>query len=115
MKILKKKETKIRTEILAEFTTFLTMAYVLGVNPAILSAGVMSETGVFFATAIASGIGCINMGLVSDYPIGIAPGMGLNVLFIYTIILEMGNSCNAALVAVFISSIIFLVITISSQ
>ena len=108
-----KKETNIRTEILAGFTTFLTMAYVLGVNPAILSAGGMPETGVFFATAIASGIGCIIMGLVSDYPIGIAPGMALNALFTYTIILEMGNSCNAALAAVFISSIIFLIITIT--
>ena len=109
----KKKETNIRTEILAGFTTFLTMAYVLGVNPAILSAGGMPETGVFFATAIASGIGCIIMGLISDYPIGVAPGMGLNALFTYTIILQMGNSYNAALAAVFISSIIFLIITIT--
>ena len=70
---LEKKGTNIRTELLAGITTFLTMAYVLGVNPAILSASGMPETGVFFATAIASGIGCIIMGLVSDYPIGIAP------------------------------------------
>ena len=108
-----KKGTNIRKEILAGITTFITMTYILGVNPTMLSAGGIPKTGVFFATALASGIGCIVMGLVSDYPIGIAPGMGLNALFTYTIILGMGNSWNAALAAVFISSILFLLITVS--
>ena len=110
---LEKKGTNIRTEVLAGITTFITMAYILGVNPIILSAGGMPKTGIFFATALASGLGCIVMGLVSDYPIGIAPGMGLNAIFTYTIILSMGNSWNAALAAVFISSVIFLLITVS--
>ncbi|MBQ9026300.1 MAG: NCS2 family permease [Methanobrevibacter sp.] len=89
------------------------MAYILGVNPTMLADGGMPATGVFFATALASGIACIIMGLVSKYPVGLAPGMGLNALFTYTIILTMGNTWEAALAAVFISSIIFLLITIS--
>ena len=67
------------------------MAYILGVNPVILGDGGMPATGVLFATAIASGVACIIMGLVAKYPVGLAPGMGLNALFTYTIILTMGN------------------------
>ena len=78
-----------------------------------LAEGGMPATGVFFATALASGISCIIMGLISKYPVGLAPGMGMNALFTYTIILGMGNTWEAALAAVFISSIIFLIITIS--
>ncbi len=110
---LEKNYTDIKTEIIAGITTFLAMAYILGVNPAMLSQGGMPATSVFFATALASGIACIVMGLVSNYPIGLAPGMGLNALFTYTIILAMGNSWQSAQSAVFISSIIFLIITIS--
>ena len=87
--------------------------YILGVNPVILGEGGMPITGVFFATAIASGIACIIMGLIAKYPVGLAPGMGLNALFTYTIILSMGNTWETALAAVFISSIIFLIITVS--
>ncbi|MBR3114089.1 MAG: NCS2 family permease [Methanobrevibacter sp.] len=105
--------TDFKTEILAGITTFLAMAYILGVNPIILSDGGMPATGVFFATAIASGVASIIMGLVAKYPVGLAPGMGLNALFTYTIILGMGNTWETALAAVFISSIIFLLITIS--
>ena len=105
--------TDFKTEILAGITTFLDMAYILGVNPIILSDGGMPATGVFFATAIASGVASIIMGLVAKYPVGLAPGMGLNALFTYTIILGMGNTWETALAAVFISSIIFLLITIS--
>ena len=105
--------TDFKTEIIAGITTFLAMAYILGVNPVILGDGGMPVTGVFFATAVASGIACIIMGLVAKYPVGLAPGMGLNALFTYTIILEMGNTWETALAAVFISSIIFLIITIS--
>lgn len=105
--------TNFRTEIIAGITTFLAMAYILGVNPVILGDGGMPVTGVFFATAVASGIASIIMGLVAKYPVGLAPGMGLNALFTYTIILTMGNTWETALAAVFISSIIFLIITIS--
>ena len=109
----KENGTDFKTEIIAGITTFLAMAYILGVNPAMLADGGMPATGVFFATALSSGIACIIMGLVSKYPVGLAPGMGLNALFTYTIILTMGNTWETALAAVFISSIIFLLITIS--
>lgn len=109
----KENGTDAKTEIIAGITTFLAMAYILGVNPAMLADGGMPATGVFFATAIASGIACIIMGLVSKYPVGLAPGMGLNALFTYTIILTMGNTWETALAAVFVSSILFLIITIS--
>ena len=102
-----------RTEIIAGITTFLAMAYILGVNPSMLAEGGMPANAVFFSTAIASGLACIVMGLVAKFPVGLAPGMGLNALFTYTIILEMGNSWETALAAVFISSIIFFIITIS--
>ena len=109
----KENGTDFKTEILAGITTFLAMAYILGVNPVILADGGMPATGVFFATAVASGVACIIMGLVAKYPVGLAPGMGLNALFTYTIILGMGNTWETALAAVFISSIIFLIITVS--
>lgn len=109
----KENGTDYKTEIIAGITTFLAMAYILGVNPGMLADGGMPATGVFFATALSSGIACIIMGLVSKYPVGLAPGMGLNALFTYTIILEMGNSWETALAAVFVASIIFLIITIS--
>ena len=73
----------------------------------------MPAASVFFSTALASGIACIVMGLVSNYPIGLAPGMGMNALFTYTVIISMGNSWQAALSAVFISSILFFIITVS--
>ena len=109
----KENGTDFKTEIIAGITTFLAMAYILGVNPVILGDGGMPVTGVFFATAVASGVASIIMGLVAKYPVGLAPGMGLNALFTYTIILGMGNTWETALAAVFISSIIFLIITIS--
>lgn len=105
--------TDIKTEFIAGLTTFLAMAYILGVNPNMLADAGLPATGVFFSTALASGIACIIMGLVANWPIGLAPGMGLNALFTYTIILSMGCSWRAALAAVVISSIIFLIITLS--
>lgn len=109
----KENGTDFKTEVIAGITTFLAMAYILGVNPVLLSQGGMPATGVLFATAISSGIACIIMGVVAKYPVGLAPGMGLNALFTYTIILNMGNTWETALAAVFISSILFLIITIS--
>ena len=110
---LNENNTNIKTEIIAGITTFLAMSYILGVNPGMLSETGMSPTSIFFATAVASGIACIVMGLIANYPIGLAPGMGLNALFTYTIVLEMGNTWETALAAVFLSSILFLIITIS--
>ena len=109
---LNEKNTDVKTEIVAGLTTFLAMSYILGVNPTILSAAGMPISGVFIATAISSGIACIIMGLVSNYPIGLSAGMGLNALFTYTIVMEMGLSWQGALAAVFLSSVIFLIITI---
>ena len=105
--------TDFKTEIVAGITTFLAMAYILGVNPVILGDGGMPVTGVFFATAVASGIASIIMGLVAKYPVGLAPGMGLNTLFTYSLILGMGSTWQTALAAVFLSNVIFLIITIS--
>ena len=109
---LDKNKTDFKTEILAGITTFLAMSYILGVNPGMLSETGMSLSGVFIATALASGIACIIMGLLSNYPVGLAPGMGLNALFTYTIVLGMGLSWQAALAAVFLSSVVFLIITL---
>lgn len=110
---LSENNTDIKTEFIAGLTTFLAMSYILGVNPGMLSATGMTPSSIFFATAIASGIGCILMGLLSKYPVGVAPGMGLNAIFTFTIVLGLGVSWQAGLAAVFITSILFLLITIS--
>ena len=110
---LKENGTDYRTEIIGGITTFLAMAYILGINPTLLSETGMPATGIFFATAIGSGIACIVMGLLSTYPIGLAPGMGINALFTYTIVLNMKYSWEGALAAVFLSNIIFLILTVS--
>ena len=103
----------IKTEFIAGLTTFLAMSYVLGVNPTMLADAGMPATSVFFSTALAAGIACIVMGLISKYPVGLAPGMGMNALFTYTVVLGMGLSWNAALAAVFVSTLIFFLITIT--
>lgn len=110
---MEKYNTDIKTEILAGITTFMAMSYILGVNPGMLSKTGMPIESVFIATALASGIASIIMGLLSNYPVAVAPGMGLNALFTYTIVLDMGLSWKAALAAVFLSSILFLIITVS--
>lgn len=110
---LKENGTDYKTEIIGGITSFLAMAYILGINPTMLSETGMPATGIFFATAIASGIACIVMGLLSIYPVGLAPGMGVNALFTYTIVFNMNYSWEAGLAAVFLSNIIFLIITVS--
>lgn len=110
---LDENKTNFKTEFIAGLTTFLAMSYILGVNPNMLGLTGMPVAGVFFATAVASGISCIVMGLVSKYPVGLAPGMGMNALFTFTIVIGLGVSWKAGLAAVFISSIIFLIITVS--
>ena len=109
---------KVRTEIMAGITTFLTMAYILAVNPGIFDAlgGVMSiENGaVFTATALAAVIGCVAMAFIGKKPFGLAPGMGLNAFFVYTVCLSMGYSWQFALTGVFIEGIIFIILTVTN-
>lgn len=111
---LKEHGTNVKTEILAGITTFLAMAYILAVNPAILGQAHMSHQGVFLATAISAGAASIFMGLMANYPVSLAPGMGVNALFTYTIVGQMGLSPEGALACVFVSGIIFVIITVTN-
>ncbi|MDK4536584.1 NCS2 family permease [Kingella kingae] len=106
---LKENGTTVRTEILAGFTTFLTMCYIIIVNPAILSITGMDFGAVFVATCISAAIGCFVMGAFANYPIALAPGMGLNAYFTFSVVQGMGVSWQIALAAVFMSGIIFFV------
>lgn len=109
---LEEKGTTFKTEILAGITTFLTMAYILIVNPLILSDAGMDMGSVFMATAIASAIATLVMAFVANLPIALAPGMGLNAFFAYTVVLGMGFSWQMALAAVFIEGLIFIVLSL---
>jgi len=108
---LKAHGTTVRTEALAGATTFLTMAYIIVVNPAILSETGMPIAAVAAATCLAAGIGSLMMGLFSNYPLALAPGMGLNAYFTYTVVLGMGVPWQTALGCVFLSGIAFLLLT----
>ena len=110
---LKEKGTSVKTEILAGLTTFLAMAYILGVNPIILGDAGMDQGSVFMATAISAAFASIVMGLVANYPVALAAGMGVNALFSYTVCLGMGYSWQAALCAVFVSGVIFVLISVT--
>lgn len=105
-------QTSIKQEGVAGLTTFLAMAYILFVNPQILGAAGMDQGAVFVATALAALVGSIMMGVIANYPIALAPGMGLNAFFAYTVVIGYGMSWQAALFAVFASGVIFVVITI---
>ena len=109
---LKAHNTNVRTEILAGITTFLAMAYILFVNPSILGETGMDKGAVFVATCLAAAIGSAIMGLIANYPIALAPGMGLNAFFTYTVVLHMGHSWQVALGAVFISATLFFVLSV---
>jgi adenine/guanine/hypoxanthine permease len=109
---LKAHNTNVRTEIIAGITTFLAMAYILFVNPSILGATGMDKGAVFVATCLAAAIGCVLMGLIANYPIALAPGMGLNAFFTYTVVLHMGYTWQIALGAVFLSAVIFFALSI---
>ena len=109
---LKVHRTNVRTEILAGLTTFLAMAYILFVNPSILSATGMDKGSVFVATCLAAAIGSALMGFIANYPIALAPGMGLNAFFTYTVVLHMGHTWQVALGAVFLSALIFFALSI---
>ena len=104
---------KLKTEIIAGITTFLTMAYILGVNPNILSTAGIPRQSVFIATALSAGIASIMMGLVANYPVALAPGMGVNAFFTYTVVLTYGYTWQEGLSLVFMSGIIFLLISIT--
>ena len=110
---LKEKGTTVKTEVIAGITTFLAMAYILAVNPNMLSETGLSYDGVFLATALSSGIATLIMGLLANYPVALAPGMGVNALFTYTLVFSMGYSPAAALAAVVVSGIIFLLISVT--
>lgn len=105
--------TTVRTEVIAGLTTFLTMAYIVVVNPLILGDAGMPVAGVAAATCLAAGFGCIMMGLISNYPIALAPGMGLNAYFTFTVVKGMGLPWQTALGCVFISGTAFLILTVS--
>lgn len=111
---LKENNTDVKTEIMAGITTFMTMAYILAVNPDILSASGMDSKAVLIATALASFIGCVMMALFSNYPFALAPGLGLNAYFAYTVVGTMGYSWQIALLAVFIEGIIFIVLSVTN-
>ena len=88
------RNTTIKTEILAGLTTFLTMAYIIFVNPDMLAKAGMDKGAVFVATCLASALGCFLMGLIARLPVALAPGMGLNAFFTFTVVLGMGKSCK---------------------
>jgi AGZA family xanthine/uracil permease-like MFS transporter len=110
---LQENKTNVRTEIIAGLTTFMTMAYILFLNPNILSATGMDKNAVFFATAIAAGFVTIAMGLVANFPIALAPGMGLNAFFATVALAGVGMPWRVALGAVFISGCIFILLTVT--
>src|SRR5690554_508419 len=110
---LSKKGTDFKTELLAGLTTFLTMAYILGVNPGMLSIGGVPFEAAFLATALSAAIASLVMGLYANYPVALAPGMGLNAFFTFNVIIQFGLSWQAALAAVFVSGILFLVVTVT--
>lgn len=111
---LKENRTDVRTEIMAGITTFMTMAYILAVNPNILSAAGMDAKAVLLATAIAAFIGTVLMAVFANYPFALAPGMGLNAYFAYTVVLTYGYSWQIALLAVFIEGLIFIVLSVTN-
>ena len=110
---LKAHNTTVRTEVLAGLTTFLTMAYILFVNPEMLAKTGMDHGAVFVATCLAGAIGSLIMGLLANYPIALAPGMGLNAFFTYTVVGTMGYNWETALGAVFVSGVLFMILTFS--
>ncbi|MDQ2183682.1 NCS2 family permease [Alcaligenaceae bacterium A4P071] len=110
---LREHGTQVRTEVVAGITTFLTMSYIIFVNPDILSSTGMDRNAVFVATCLAAAIGTLIMAFVANWPIGMAPGMGLNAFFAFTVVKTMGYTWEQALGAVFVSGVIFLILTLT--
>ena len=111
---LKENHTDVKTEVMAGITTFMTMAYILAVNPNILSAAGMDAKAVLIATSLAAFVGTMLMALLANYPFALAPGMGLNAYFAYTVVLSMGYSWQMALLAVFVEGIVFIVLSLTN-
>ena len=111
---LKENKTTVKTEVLAGITTFMTMAYILAVNPNLLSAAGMDATAVLIATCLASFIGTAAMALMANYPFALAPGMGLNAYFAFTVCGAMGYDWRVALMAVFAEGIVFIVLSLTN-
>ena len=111
---MKEKGTDTRTEIMAGITTFMTMAYILAVNPSILGDAGMDKGAVFTATALASGIACVLMALLANLPFALSAGMGLNAYLAYTVVIGMGYSWQTALTAVFVEGIIFIILSLTN-
>lgn len=109
---LREKGTDVRTEIIAGLTTFMAMAYILAVNPSILSESGMEWGSVFSATAVASAIACFLMGLIGNFPFALSAGMGLNAYFTYSVVFGLGVSWQVALAAVFVEGVIFLLLSV---
>lgn len=111
---LKENHTDVRTEVIGGITTFMTMAYILAVNPSMLSAAGMDATAVLMATCLASFIGTAAMALMANYPFALAPGMGLNAYFAYTVCGAYGYDWRVALLAVFVEGIIFIILSLTN-
>ena len=110
---LSEHNTDIKTELLAGFTSFVTMAYIIFVNPQIMSLTGMDQGAIFVGTCLAAAMACFIMGFYSNWPVGLAPGMGLNAFFTFTVVGEMGYSWEVALGAVFIAGILFFIMSIT--
>lgn len=120
---LKENNTTVKTEVLAGITTFMTMAYILAVNPQTMTGfnhldgyngTIMNQSGVFYGTAIAAAIGCLLMAFLANYPFGLAPGMGLNAYFCWTVVVNLGFTWQEALAAVFVEGIIFVLLSLTN-
>lgn len=109
---LKEHNTDVKTEVLAGFTTFMTMAYILAVNPGMLAETGMDQGGVFAATAISAAVACLAMALMANLPFALAPGMGLNAFFTYSVVFGMGHTWQFALTAVLIEGILFILLSL---
>ncbi|MBT4463968.1 MAG: NCS2 family permease, partial [Rhodospirillaceae bacterium] len=107
------KGSSVRTEILAGVATFLTMAYIIAVNPGILSGGGLDFGAVFVATILAAAVGCLIMGFWAKWPVAMAPGMGLNAFFTFGVVLGMKQPWEVALGAVFVSGVLFLILSLT--
>ena len=111
---LKENNTTVKTEVIAGITTFMTMAYILAVNPSILSASGMDSQAILMSTAISAFIGTLAMAFLANYPFALAPGLGLNAYFAYTVCGSMGYSWQFALLAVFVEGLIFIVLSVTN-
>ena len=111
---LKENKTNVKTEIIAGLTTFMTMAYILAVNPSILGDAGMDPTAVLLATCIASFLGTACMALMANYPFALSAGMGLNAFLAYTVVIGLGYSWQIALFAVFVEGIIFIILSLTN-